>query len=68
MNARTYRPHQLAQGRCPDPCGRKRFLSRRDAHRAARALHPNEALRPYPCGQFWHYGITPQWVKRGDKS
>lgn len=52
-------------GRCA--CGKLRYLSRADAKRAARALHPDTALRPYICGPVWHIGHTPQWVKRGDK-
>lgn len=65
--AHTYRPHHLAQGRCAGPCGRKKFLSRTDAKRAARAMHPNLCLRPVRCAikdsPFWHY--EDQTAQRG---
>ncbi|MDG9703738.1 hypothetical protein [Streptomyces sp. DH37] len=52
---------------CPD-CGRRCYTSRKVAKRAARYLYPNRALRAYRCdgGRWWHFGATPDWVRRGE--
>lgn len=57
-------PYRLAITTCPT-CGKWCYATRRDARRAARALHPNAALRPYRCGDTWHVGNTAPWRKRG---
>lgn len=62
----SIRARSLATGTCLD-CGKRAYLSRRDAKQAARALHPDVALRPYQCGRWWHVGRTRDWVRRGDK-
>lgn len=62
--SRQVRPGNLAVGTCPR-CGKRSFTSRRNARRAARAIHPDTPLRAYRCGQHWHYGHTPDWVRRG---
>lgn len=62
---RNIRPHQLGTAKCPS-CGKVRYLDRAEARRAARGMFPAEALRAYRCGDFWHIGHTPDWVKRGD--
>ncbi len=51
-------------GRCSE-CGKLTFTSRRNGKQAARTAHPDEPLRVYACGEFWHYGNTPDWVKHG---
>lgn len=58
------RPRNLAVGICP-VCGKRSYTSRRAARRAARALHPAAVLRAYRCGQHWHVGHNPPWLKRG---
>jgi hypothetical protein len=44
--------------RCPPPCGKVRFLSRKQARGAARNFHcESQRVRVYECGQwpgFWH--------------
>lgn len=43
-------------------CGKHRFSTRRDAKNAARFLHPEDSMRAYQCGAFWHYGHNPKQV------
>lgn len=57
---------RLHNGRC-DTTGKFRYLSRKDAKSAGRAFHPNDVMRAYRCGDHWHCGHTPAWVKRGDR-
>lgn len=64
---RPVSPRNLAVGTCP-ACGRQQYTSRREARRAARAIHPDQALRAYPCGQWWHIGHTAGWRRRGEGS
>ena len=41
-------------GHCPD-CGKRRYSSRAQAKRAARANRcPGRRLRAYRCGGWWH--------------
>lgn len=49
---------------CPD-CGKRRYGSRKDAKRAARARHPGDHLAEYRCGGFWHVGHLPQAAALG---
>lgn len=65
MRRRHIPPQALAVATCP-VCGKRSFKSRRDARRAARAIHPGEVLRAYKCGEHWHVGHTPDWVRRGE--
>lgn len=51
---------------CPQ-CEKWFYPSRKAARRAARALYPHEALRAYRCGDLWHVGNTPLWIKQGKK-
>lgn len=37
-------------------CGKLRYSDRREAKRAARLMHPEEHLRAYRCGDYWHVG------------
>lgn len=60
------RPGQLAFARCP-ACGKSCYYSRTDAKRAARLLFPEDALRAYQCGTWWHFGHTADWRKRGER-
>lgn len=64
--ARDGDPRQLGQATCPD-CGKRRYLTRVDAKRAARALSPAEPLRAYLCGTSWHIGHNPGWRVRGEQ-
>lgn len=52
-------------GTCPT-CGKHKYASRRDAKRAARYLHPQDSMRAYQCGAFYHYGHVPTWMARGE--
>ncbi|MFC9973888.1 hypothetical protein ACFVH6_23615 [Spirillospora sp. NPDC127200] len=38
-------------------CGRARYLTRREARRAARIAAPSARLRAYRCGSWWHLGV-----------
>jgi hypothetical protein len=62
----TKHARRLHNGRC-HTCGKFRYLRRADAKKAARANHPNDVMRAYLCGDTWHYGHTPAWVKRGEQ-
>lgn len=49
-------------GDCPD-CGKRRYLSRSNAKRAARINHPGDSrMAEYLCGGFWHLGHLPSHV------
>lgn len=58
-------PFSLSFAVC-ERSGKRCFASRKDARRAARAIHPGAVLRAYQCESHWHYGNSPEWVKRGD--
>jgi hypothetical protein len=42
-------------GICPQD-GKRRFLSRSDAKKAARDLFPGEPLSVYRCDDYFHFG------------
>lgn len=44
---------------CPT-CGKRRYLTRKQARQFARKLHPGERLSPYKCGDYWHLGHLPK--------
>lgn len=50
---------RLSKTRCA--CGKWAYLCRRDARRAARALHPGEHLRAYPCRTQDAAGAAARW-------
>lgn len=58
-------PGARHHGNCPD-CGKHRFATRRDAKRAARYLHPDDSMRAYRCGDFYHYGHNAPRIVRGE--
>ena len=39
-------------------CGKAAYLSRADAKRSGKALHPGRPMRAYKCGQWWHLTST----------
>lgn len=44
------------QGTC-ETCGKKRYLTRKEARAARRMLYPGEdKMTAYNCGDYWHYG------------
>ena len=53
---------------CPT-CGRRCYTTRKIARKAARYLYPGQHKRAYRCdgGRWWHFGDTPEWVKRGEE-
>jgi hypothetical protein len=53
-------------GLCP-ACGKRRYLSRRDAKTFARisSHHKHRGMTAYRCGDFWHLGHLPAGVKSG---
>lgn len=53
-------------GTCPD-CGKYRYPTRKAAKRAAQDLFPGDPQRAYPCGEYWHHGHNPDWLKRGEE-
>lgn len=55
---------RLNNGVCPTT-GTFRYFSRAKAKKAARTFHPETAMRAYSCGDHWHYGVTPEWARRG---
>lgn len=59
-------PETHYTGVCPGS-GKRQYSSRKIGRRAARALYPHAALRPYRCDTcgYWHIGNTPERVKRG---
>lgn len=61
------RPENAWTRQCP-ACGKRAYSTRKEARRAARAISPSDALRAYQCGDVWHIGHTPRWVKQGKKT
>lgn len=57
-------PERQHHGNCT-ACGKKRWLTRRAAKAAARALYPHDHLRAYRCGDAYHIGHLAEWVKAG---
>jgi hypothetical protein len=49
-------------------CGKHCFPTRRQAKNAARFLHPEDSMRAYRCGTYWHYGHNSPWITRGTAS
>lgn len=53
-------PEITVLGTCPPPCGKVRYLSRREARRSARHLEGTgrTGLHPHPCwlegSHWWH--------------
>ncbi len=45
----------LQRGVC-SRCGKRVYATRKAARKAARDLHPGEALQAYRCGSIWHIG------------
>ena len=54
---RTLPPYAAHVGSCSS-CGKASYLTRRDARRAGKALHPNTRTRIYQCGALWHVSTT----------
>lgn len=51
---------------CP-LCGKRCYLSRKAAKKAARLLHPGTHMRRYKCGDYWHVTSMrehPAWLSR----
>lgn len=65
-----------SRARCPEPCGKVRYLTRRSAKLARRRQVTNARARGshlavYQCkvhDQFWHLGTLPAPVVSGDIS
>jgi hypothetical protein len=51
-------------------CGKQTYLSRKEAKRVAKTVHPGEDLNAYRCphGEGWHIGHLPKAVVNGDFS
>jgi predicted RNA-binding Zn-ribbon protein involved in translation (DUF1610 family) len=49
--------------KCPT-CGKRRYLTRKEARQASRRWHRGDRLSPYRCGQFWHLGHLPKDIKQ----
>jgi hypothetical protein len=52
-------------GRCPE-CGKRRYLSKREAKAAARTVHRGAHLAAYACGDYWHLGHLNAKVFTGE--
>lgn len=62
-------PHRdVGAARCPAPCGKVRFLTKKAAkttiRRMRRRTHDGR-LNAYRCGVFWHIGHPPTALTRG---
>lgn len=53
-------------GTCPD-CGKRAYETRPQAERTARRVYPNQTMRVYQCGRWWHLtsqnAETVQWYR-----
>lgn len=54
----------LNAGRCAD-CGKANYETRAKAKKGAKVFHPDNPMRPYKCGQFWHIGHLSSSRRRG---
>ncbi|MEU8195270.1 hypothetical protein AB0C10_15965 [Microbispora amethystogenes] len=59
------KPGAMDVGRCL--CGEPRYVSKKRAKAAARDLHPGRTMRPYQCGQYWHYAPPAKAAARTRK-
>lgn len=64
-SARKTDGHRVSGSRCAT-CGKLGFPSRRAAQQEARRRAPDGGVRPYRCGDMWHYGHLPRRVQTGD--
>lgn len=42
-------------------CGKQCYRSRAEARAARKALHPDEKMHAYQCGEVWHFGHDELW-------
>jgi len=42
-------------GNCPR-CGKRRYITRKDAKTAYKLFFPGRTMNTYQCGEYWHYG------------
>lgn len=68
-SAREREQRVMAGVRCPEPCGKIRFLRKRDAKRVITRMKGRRGrMHAYPCHDnpdFWHVGHVPTALKRG---
>ncbi len=57
------KPGAMDVGRCPE-CGESRYVSKKRAKAAAKDLHPGRTMRPYQCGQYWHFAPPAKAAQR----
>ena len=59
-------PHRTHWTTCPD-CGKRTYITRRDAKRACRNYLPGDHVNAYPScdGNGWHAGHLPARVLSG---
>lgn len=71
-SARDHEQRVMAGVRCPEPCGKIRFLRKRDAKRViTRMKGRRDRVHAYQCHdtpEFWHIGHPPKALVRGDIS
>jgi len=46
-------------------CGKRSYVSKRSAKRAARRLYPADHMSPYRCGDVYRIGHLPMPVRDG---
>lgn len=70
--ARDREQRVMAGVRCPEPCGKIRFLRKRDAKRVITRMKGRRGrMHAYPCRvtpEFWHVGHPPKALVRGQIS
>ena len=54
----------LRTSTCPD-CGKRTYLSRKDARRAMKRWGDTAGYNVYRCGDGWHFGHKPTALRRG---
>lgn len=71
-SAREREQRVMAGVRCPEPCGKIRFLRKRDAKRVITRMKGRRGrMHAYPCRTtegYWHVGHVPRALTRGDIS
>lgn len=51
-----------------DACGKRCFVSRKDARKYSRTQMPGNNWSIYKCGEYWHYGHKPADMKSGKRT
>lgn len=64
LGRRSHAHQQKAVATC-ETCGKRAYATKATAKRSARVLYPEQRMRVYPCGPWWH--LTSQDAARTEQ-